>query len=507
MIVATKKQMNELDALAIKDYGIPSLLLMDKAASRVYDYLINTPYQSVTIIAGTGNNGGDGLALARQLFLWSTMKVEVIIVGDISKISEDASIYYKMCKSIGVPIGEKSIGEEEIKSKVSGSDVIVDALFGTGLSKNITGEYKAIIEYCNGLNAHKVSVDIPSGIACDTGQVLGVAFRADVTLTFEYVKVGMYLYPGYAYCGQIKCVDIGIPSELKERMNASYEVFDENYFKYHLPERKPRSNKGSYGKILLIGGQKSMAGAIMMAAKASMKVGAGVVTVAVPECIYNIVEAGIWEAMTLGFEEEDGKWSKEGIESIKKIINDYDAIAVGPGMGRTSVVEQLMGYIVGCNKPCIIDADGLYGLKPHLEKLKHRKAMTILTPHPGELSYLTNQSIEDIMSDSVGAASLFANKYNVTLVLKTERTIVAEGDCIGINKAGNTGLAKGGSGDVLTGMMVGFMGQMRQEVAFKIAGISVYGHGRAAELVAKEKSVYSMTPTDLFGGIEKLFIS
>lgn len=505
MKVACREQMNKLDEESIKYYQIPSLLLMERAAYKVFEYLITLPDEKVIICCGGGNNGGDGLALASQLFLWSNKEVKVILLAEPKGLSQDATTYYAMCKALGIAMFSYEGNVEVCHEFIKEADILVDALFGTGLSKKIIGKYEEVIGQINDCKkAHKVSIDIPSGIACDTGKVLGSAVQADVTITFECLKVGICIFPGILYAGKVKVVDIGIPSELKEKMSTKIETIDEKTWELNLPPRQFRSNKGTYGKALIIGGAKGMAGAITLAAKACMKIGAGLVSVAVPECVYPIVEQSIWEVMTIGCKDRNGYLSEGAVEEIKAQLKKCDVIGMGPGIGRVSAIEKIIQVVLEEDKPCVIDADGLYAIKPYLDKLKNRRAATILTPHPGELSYLIDKPINEIMENSLTICESFAKKYKVTLVLKLERTIVATEDKLFINRTGNSGLAKGGSGDVLTGIIVGLLAQGANSL--EAAKMGVYGHGKAADLMIQSKGSYALLPTDLYEGIEKLFI-
>ena len=271
--------MNELDGKAVRLYGIPSLLLMEQAAYSVYQYLMEEHKgQALTIVCGPGNNGGDGLALARQFHSFVGARVDVILLVGEEKLSEDGKVYYEMCKRLGIPIlaytKEKSLSNKRIEE----AEVLVDAVFGTGLTRNIEGNFYDVIMQMNRSRGFKVSIDMPSGIHTDTGEVLGIAIKADCTITFAVAKVGQFLYPGLACVGILRITKIGIPPILVDQMSCKHYAIDEEIARKLLPNRPIRSNKGTYGKVLMIGGQVGMGGAICLAGQGAMQVGAGLVT-------------------------------------------------------------------------------------------------------------------------------------------------------------------------------------------------------------------------------------
>ncbi|MGL4798362.1 MAG: NAD(P)H-hydrate dehydratase, partial [Cellulosilyticaceae bacterium] len=439
----------------------------------------------------------------RQLVIWTEKEVVVVMVDEAENLSQDAKVYHTMCQGVGVSIIQYS--DPTWQTHCEAAQLIVDALFGTGLSREVVGKYKEVIDFMNGLEKpYKISIDIPSGIQCDTGHVLGCAMKVHQTITFECLKMGLCVYPGIVHAGEVKVVKIGIPPKLRESVGFIGETIDLAFWQQHLPQRPFRSNKGSYGKVLLIGGAKSMAGAISLATKGCMKVGAGLVRVAVPEIIYPIVESSVLEAMVIGCEDTAGFFDEQALERIDALIDQSEVVAVGPGMGRTDVTEKIIEKVLASNKPCVIDADGLYGLRPFLDQLKHRVAPVILTPHPGELSALSGDAIKDILENPVQISKAFVETYGGTLVLKLERSLVVGEGRVLVNTTGNTGLAKGGSGDVLMGMITGFLAQ--KVTGVEAAALGVYAHGKAAEIGSEQKGCYSLLPHELCTFVEKLFI-
>lgn len=497
-------QMKQIDQEAITRYGIPSILLMEHAAYSVYRW-IQDEYKeakSISILCGPGNNGGDGLALARQLATWSSHDVKVILLATEKQLSVDGRCYYEICKQTHIPLIFLEEGNQ-IEDMLQNSEIIVDALFGTGLSRSIEGKYYTVIEKLNQLGKVVISVDIPSGIHADTGKVLGIAVKAHATITFALPKIGLYLYPGIDYVGKLIIADIGIPRDITKECATSMFTMDEVAAKEYLPTRSTRSNKGSYGKVFIIGGQKGMSGAVVLCATSCISTGAGTVTLGIPESIQDIISNKLTEAMTIGLPEVKGHFSLEATPRIKELIARYDVIAIGPGLGRSEEVKSIIQVVLASDKPCVIDADGLYALKPYLNQLKSRKAPTVLTPHPGEMAYLIDETIDNILEDPITYAKQFVEKYSVTLVLKLEKTLIVDQEVTYINTTGNNGLAKGGSGDVLTGIITALIGQKVPEE--KAARLGVYMHGRAADMLAEEKTVYAVIPSEVSKYLGKVF--
>lgn len=506
MKLATKSEMNQLDGDAVRVYGIPSLLLMEHAAYGIFKYLMEEhPSKAITIVCGPGNNGGDGLALARQLYSFEEVKVEVVLLVGEEKLSEDGKVYYGICKQLGIPLLKYSEEKLLIHKKLEEADVLVDALFGTGLARNIEGDFYEAVAQMNNSKAFKVSVDIPSGIHSDTGEVLGIAFKADCTVTFVAGKVGQFLYPGLAYVGKLCLVDIGIPKVLVEQMPCKYYAVDEELARRLLPERPIRSNKGTYGKVLMIGGQVGMGGAICLAGKGAMQVGAGLVTLAVPYSLTLLTQEKVTEAITLALPEIKGHFSEEAVELLKERIDQYSVIGIGPGIGRYQEIRKVMEVVLESEKHMVVDADGLYALKPYLDRLKKRKYPIVITPHPGEMSHLSEESIEDILAHPVESAKNFSTKYGAIVVLKLERMIVAmpEVEEVYVVSKGHSAIAKGGAGDVLTGFITGILAQTKNPVDAALLGC--YLHADTACTLAELKGSYSVLPSDLIGYVEESF--
>ena len=350
-----------------------------------------------------------------------------------------------------------------------------------------------------------ISVDIPSGIDGLTGKVQGVAVKADVTLTFMMPKIGLYLYPALSYTGELRVVDIGIPKRLIEETKVNTYSIEREEMKVLLPERPIRSNKGTFGKVLTIGGKLGMAGAITLTSKAAYRVGCGTVTAMVPRCIIEVIQHKLTEVMAMGVPDIEGHFSKGATSKLKEIVKLYDVVAIGPGMGREKEHLDLLVEVLVSDKPCIIDADALYFIPEVLEILKVRNAPTILTPHPGEMARLTGSSVQEILDQPLEYAINFATKYNVIIVLKLEKTVIADtSGNIYINRYGNSGLAKGGSGDALTGIITGLMAQGIKPV--DAVKLGVYLQTRAADLARDVLSEYSFLASDTIHFLSKAIL-
>lgn len=507
MELLTPSQMQKVDQIAIQNYLIPSMLLMEHAAYQVFLYLKkwDNP-ENIIIVCGPGNNGGDGLAIARQLIMWSSFKVTVIMTAPYTTLTDDGKCYYKICKKMGIDLIQLiEDNKKEVLEKIKTSKIIVDALFGTGLTRNIEGLFKEVVEHINRAEGKVISVDIPSGIDGLTGEIKGICVKADTTITFMRPKLGLYLYPAILYTGEVKVEKIGIPEEIVKYIDVRSFSIEKEEMKALLPQRPIRSNKGHFGKVLTIGGSLGMAGAISLTSMAAYKVGCGTVTTVVPKCIIEIMQQKLTEVMAIGLQDQEGHFVKEAVIDLKNILPQYHIVAIGPGIGRNSEILSLLIAVLESDKPCIIDADALYFIPKVLEMLKVRKAPTIVTPHPGEMARLVGASIEEILASPIKYAVDFAIKFNTITVLKLEKTVIADTTgIIYINRYGNSGLAKGGSGDTLTGIITGLLAQHMTPI--DAVKLGVYLQTRAADLAKDVLSEYSFIASDVIHFLSKVFL-
>lgn len=495
MKLVTRKQMNEVDALASSRFLIPSIVLMEHAAHEVYLKLEEKWSESTTfiIVCGSGNNGGDGFALARLLHL-KGYKCALQFVGKEERLTKDAKTNYEACKALLIPFVETC--------EYDFYDVVIDCIFGTGLCRNIDGEYKEIIEKINASKAYVISIDIPSGVDSDSAAILGVAIKADETYTMQSGKVGLYVCPGRNYAGKVNVLDIFIPSILVEESNSSTFLVEKEEMRKWLPKRSVQSNKGSYGRVLCIGGSEGMSGAIIMAAKSALASGCGLLTCAIPKSMQSYLASHLLESMSLLLEEEEGHISKRALSFLEEKISSFTCILIGCGIGRSKDIKEIVSMLLKQDVPLVMDADGLYALKDQLQNRKN----TILTPHLKEFALLMHVEVKEVVEHTLHYVDLFTARYpDITLVLKSETTIIAQGDIRYINTYGNNGLATGGSGDVLAGIIIGLYAQNKD--ALKAAVLGVFLHAYSADMLLEKKSVYSIIPTDVIGKVEEVLLA
>ena len=548
MMVATAAQMKELDRQAIEEYGIPSLDLMEHAAQAVANAVWNLVGREdeddgvigradgpiavlvggedreevqreqerlqslanalaeekarsrvpwVGVLYGPGNNGGDGVAAARIL-MGMGCRVRAFLVGDRSKMTPDERAMEEKLKEAGGALEDYRPRDQEQSFWLSQCDCLVDALFGVGLSRSVEGDFLWAVQEMQDRPGFQrvVSCDSPSGIHADTGEVLGAAVHAGITVTFTFAKPGHYLGDGAEHTGKLRVYDIGIPDELQyggeDRVHV--ETMDAGV---SLPKRKPNTHKGDYGKLFLLAGSEGYTGAPVLAASAAVRSGAGLVFLGVPREIYPIVAVKCSSAMPFPLPERYGE--------ILEKARSCDAALIGPGLGRAPKTEKLVRALLeDLEIPVVLDADGINALAGHMDILDRRKALTVLTPHDGEFARLTGTALP--IQNRLEAARTFAGDHHCILVLKGHRTITAAPDGRAwINTSGNPGMAKGGSGDVLAGLITSFLGQKQlmqsgRRTAEWVAG-AVWFHGSAGDKAAQKFGEYGMTPEDLIGCI------
>ena len=513
MDLYTAEQMREIDRKAIEERGIPSVELMENAARALVEEVRALPIpgpgfqdgptawftadghmpsaeeqaefwamrqRSVLVLCGPGNNGGDGVAAARML-LEAGWRVRCALVGPREKMTEDCLEMERCLISAG---GFLEDFNPEDRGRYVGYDVAVDALFGVGLNSELRPDAATAVRRmatCGWV----VSADVPSGIHADTGGVMGMAVRADVTVTFSQGKPGLYVGKGAVYSGRVVVADIGIPQELWPEDQCRTRLMEREDL--CIPRRPAGAHKGDFGKLFILAGSRGYTGAPCLAAKAAVRGGAGLVTLAVPEDIYPIAAAKCCdEAMVWPLPGEDG--------AVVERAGGCNAAVIGPGLGRGERAERLVLTLLReLSCPIVLDADGLNIISRHIDVLDEREGLTILTPHDGEFARLTGRELP--IRDRLGAARAFAQAHHCVMVLKGHRTITAHwsGACA-VNPTGNPGMAKGGSGDALAGLMGALLARRGEPDE---AAQAVWLHGRAGDLAAEDKGEHGMTPTDL----------
>lgn len=488
------EQMKAIDTYSIEQIGIPSLVLMEKAAMQVADAVLLQAKKEDKIIAvcGAGNNGGDGIAAARIL-KEAGLNVSVLFAGEEDRATKQT----KKQLEIGSNLELSIINDTKPFNKVELSEytIIIDAVFGIGLSKPITGKYESLIKNINEARARVFSVDVPSGISADTGAVMGTAVKADVTVTFGYTKLGLILYPGADYAGKVITADIGFPKKAEESVNLHTFVYDRED-KKRLPPRMPYSNKGTYGKVLVIAGSKNMAGAAYFAAKSAYLCGAGLVKILTCEENRTILQNLLPEALLTTY-------SGENIEDawFLKELSWATTIVIGPGISEQGAAEKMVDLVLlNSTVPTVMDADALNLLAKKDEFYRiFQKDHFIITPHLKEMSRLVSCEVRDIICDIPGFTRNLSKDKRFVLVLKDARTFVVKDNKTYVNTTGNSGMAAGGSGDILSGMTAGLLAQGMD--VFEAAKLSVYLHGCCGDEAAADYGEYAMTAQDI---IEKL---
>lgn len=510
-IIVDSTQMKQCDKNTIEYFGVPSVVLMERAALSVVEEIekclrkprtegehrctaSSSPEEEILLVCGYGNNGGDGLAVAR--LLWQKGYRVVVVMPPVEgKLSQETRRQMEILEKYQIPI-ENKIPEREF-------DMIVDALFGIGLTRQLSGAYLEVVLEMNEMCGKKVAIDIPSGINADTGEVMGAGFFADLTVTFAFAKTGLLLFPGAEYAGEVIIKEIGI--DRLSFLGREPDTFClEREDLGAIPSRKVRSNKGSYGKVLTVAGQRNMAGAAFLSAKASYLTGAGLVKIVTEEENRVILQQLLPEAILDTYERTMDSYGKEEMDALKDFEQSLawaSVVTAGPGLGTGAQASSIIHKILNCSKvPVILDADGLNIVAEHPQWLRDAKSTVIVTPHPGEMARLVHKDIAAIQSNMIQTAKEFAKEYQVICVLKDARTVTAEPKGFTwINVTGNNGMATAGSGDVLTGIIAGLIAQgMPPQYA---ASMGVYLHGLAGDVQIRERGKYGLMAQDILEGI------
>jgi len=502
MKLFTAAQSRELDRKTIEEHGVPSLQLMENAATALSDAAGRIALsKTAAIFCGSGNNGGDGIAAARIL-AGRGFVVRAFLVGNREKLSRDAAAMEQRLSDCGIML-EDYAGNGDQLEFTANSGVIIDAMLGTGLNNPVKGKYEEVIKIINSLDVPVAAADIPSGISADTGEILGSAVDADETVTFGFPKVGQFIEPGCVKVGKFTVADIGILEDEDIFETCKVFAFTNEDARRAIPKRNPLSHKGSYGKIIVLGGSVGYTGAPYMAAEAAVRSGAGLVFLGVPEDIYTIEAVKCTESMPFPLKSEGGKidgTNSETIAAVDEKLKNCTVCLAGPGMGSASQTEALIAHILeNSTIPVILDADGINALSGNIDILDRAACPVVLTPHEAEFARIGGI----INGDRLEAARSFAVEHNCYLVLKGHRSITAfpNGRCY-VNTSGNAGMAKGGSGDVLAGIIAALCGQLPLEKAIPAA---VYFHGHAGDIAAEKYGEYSMTPNDIISLLPEAF--
>ncbi len=506
MKVLSAAQSRELEEKAVSS-GISYLELMENAGAAAVRFLMkkySIKGTKVVILCGKGNNGGDGFVIARRL-AQQEARVAVVLVEGPPKTEIAAKMYEKLSDTF-LRIVHYEREESTVSALLYSADLIIDAVYGIGFHGRIAESLDSLFAHVQKAYAPVIAIDIPSGVQCDTGAVLGPCIHAQHTVTFSTMKPAHLLPPAKEYCGNITVSPIGISSEIIESQKNCLYVPNTEYVKGLFHPRKPDSNKGDYGRLLCICGSYGMAGAAVLSIRSALRCGAGLVYAALPESIYPIAAVSAPEAVYLPLK-ENTVLEDTDTEKLRKTISQASAILLGCGLGTSPFAEELLKLCFSeATAPIILDADGINLLCRNIHVLQETKASVVLTPHPGEMARLTQKSIPEIQADRIHTAQEFAVSHGVTVVLKGCGTIIAAKDgTTFLNTTGNPGMAKGGSGDVLAGMIASLAAQGYAPT--DAAAAAVYLHGYAGDLCVKGMSQMAMLPSDLIERLPEAFLA
>ena len=489
MKLVTAKEMKALDVQAQNDYAMPGILLMDNAAQAVaeavHEALTALEGERVVIFCGGGNNGGDGLGAARWLQSYGVSVRAFVVGAALDAVQGDAALELAMFTKAGGRVEALSTEDDWVLAELAASkaDVLVDALLGTGFHGELEGDVLRACELLNKSEKYILAVDVPTGVNADNGAVSENAVRADHTVTMALVKTGLLLYPGREYCGDIELADISMPVKLVEEYKSDKYRLTDEIVRELLPLRKANAHKGDAGRVVICAGSPGYTGAAALASDAAVKAGAGLVSLYTPLSSRDVLAIKLTEVMVHGLlERMPGILGGGAASDVASSAEAADVLAIGPGLGTSESTQEAVRTILQkITTPVVIDADALTALAGHTEILAAMQAQKVLTPHPGEMARLTGLEIAEIEADRINVAKKYAEQWQAIVVLKGAPTVIGcPNGTVYVNSTGNSSLATGGSGDVLTGIIAGLAAQ---EISLQEAAIcGVYLHGLAAEL-------------------------
>lgn len=511
MFVVTSNQMYQAECNAVKR-GISFPQLMENAGQacakiiKKHFCISKQNPRNVLVICGKGKNGGDGFVIARKMWEYGCDVTVMLACGEPK--AKDAIDMYSLVESAGIDIVRYENNLTVLKPYIDKAEIIVEAVFGTGFSGSLNQPLSVLAQAVNAAKAPVVSIDVPAGADCDSATVQGTVFKADMTIAVSAYKPIHIMKPCCKHCGRVVTADIGITDDdFKNLDSVACITLGAQDIKNMLPKRKPVSNKGTYGHALCVCGSMRMTGAACLSVGGALRCGAGLVTAAFPQSAYPAIAPKLVEPLLLPLESNfDGTFAIAAIAGILEASERATAVLMGCGLGFNKDTTRLVTTLIKeIKKPMIIDADGINALSTNIDILKEAKAPIIITPHPGEMSRICGKSIAEILENPIAVAYEFAKKHGITVVLKGANTVVCDGktDKIYINATGNSGLARGGSGDLLAGMAVSFLAQGMNP--FDAAVSSVYLHGLCADAVAEKTSMRGMLPSDVLNYLPELF--
>ena len=523
MKILTAAQMGEVNRLTTERYRIPSLLLMENAGRSVVDELEKAcpglQQKRIVILCGRGNNGGDGFVVARYLALRGA-NPSVALFSDPGKLRGDAKVNWDIVQAMGLPVHilPTVAAARACLRKLPFPDVVVDALFGTGLSKPIDSNFSPVVKWINSVSSRAfiAAVDIPSGIFADSQSIPGPAVRADLTVTFSALKLAHVVPPASDMAGKVILVPIGSPAELFENPGYVLNLVDESQVRRTLPQRVRDGHKGTFGHVYIVAGSRGKSGAALMTGFAALRSGAGLATLWAPESLQKDLVGTFPELMTESLPEtEEGTLDQDGAGKVLKLSKNIESLVVGPGLSTHPSTQKLVWDLVRNSPvPVVLDADGINAFAASAEPFQNSwNQPIVITPHPGEMARLTGKKISEVQDRRVEIAGKCAAELHCYVILKGFQTVIASpGGDVYINRTGNPGMASGGTGDVLAGMVGRFLAgwnRMRKSpgcpelIDFLCA--AVYLHGLAADLAAEAGDQESLVATDLLQYLPQAF--
>jgi NAD(P)H-hydrate epimerase len=507
MKVVTGAQMRDMDKAVIEKFGLPGIILMENASFQIADQ-ISKRYgplsgKAIAIICGKGNNGGDGIAVARHLTSRYNAQASIWLVEAMETASAETKTNLTAARNYGIPIKDCSdVGL--LASGLKNVEVIIDAILGTGIEGDPRAPSVAAITAINSSGRPVLSIDIPSGLSADSGKAGNPTVEADCTVTLAVPKIGLYLYPGVVLAGEVICVDISFPAEVSRADNVQTIAIDKSDIASWLPERKKGrdSNKGKFGSVAILAGAPGFVGAAGLAGEGAARTGAGLVTLAVSAAIFeSMMQRAIDSVMTHSLGSNTGPLREDDVDAALDFVKKRDSIGFGPGIGTNDEIAGFARrFIAECDKPMVIDADALTILSQEPDhgaaRVSSRKSSTIMTPHPGEMARLLGIDTQAVQEDRVNAVRNASKKFQAVVILKGQATLVASPDGrLAVNTTGNPGMATGGSGDVLTGVMTTLLAQL--DDPWLAACASVFIHGLAGDIAADEIGTAGLVASDI----------
>jgi len=496
-LVVTSQQQREADRRAYATGLVPATLMESagtNAAERIRKLI---PVKRAVVLAGKGGNGGDALVVARRLFQHGVAVRAYALCEKAGLSAETAAMADRLEEEAPGTLHFITDDLHVLNEAFTWGDCAIDGLFGSGIDRPLSGRNAEVVRLLNAAGVQRVSLDLPSGLPSDRGGLLGEAVRADTTIAMAFLKPAHLLYPARSFCGSIEVVEVAYPPEVLTEISPYARVLQESGAKVLLPGRRPDGHKGTFGRVLVVAGSVGMSGAAILCARGALRAGAGLVTIACPRAINTSLEAALAEAITLPLPDEEGHLAEAALPLLEEAVARADVVVVGPGLSRHPTVGEIVVALLARIKvPVVVDADGLFPLQGRLDLLLSLADRVVLTPHPGELSRLIDRSADRIDEDRIEVSRAFACKYRVVLVLKGRPTAIGNpSGKVYLNPTGNTGLATGGSGDVLTGIIAGLLAGGASPTDAAVLG--AYLHGYAADRLACDIAERAILPSDL----------